>query len=87
MNEILAICSTSNSGNTNGIDAACRDCDTQVWLSDSTMKSIRLSFPGVDLEKHPPIVLCLICGMKRMKDNNDITLIPPTEEQIKEIFK
>lgn len=85
MDEILAICSTENTGNTIGIDAHCINCDTKVWLSDSTIKSIKSSFPDVDLKVHPPTILCMLCGMKRIKDTKDVNIMPPTDEQVKEI--
>jgi hypothetical protein len=81
--EIIVICSENNHNSTVGVQVYCRKCQTKIWLSDSTIKSIRLNHPQIDIEKTPPITLCIKCGTERIDD--DTVFVPITDEQMAEI--
>lgn len=82
---IIAICSPENFHATVGIEVVCLKCDIPVWLSDSTIESIKEGHPGVDLIKTPPVVLCIECGMEHIKNSGNTSFFAPTEKQINEI--
>ena len=84
--EIIAICSNENSGNTIGIWAHCRKCDTDVWLSDSTIESIKTNYPDTDILENPPVLLCIGCGLEHIKDSKSQVITKPTEKQLAEII-
>ena len=87
--EIIAICSTENTGNTRGMWVPCRGaCRRTVWLSDSTINAMKESNPQINLEINPPIVLCIECGLPQLKkDGSAPILVPPTAEQLEELKK
>jgi hypothetical protein len=89
IDEIIAICSLRNEGHTVGISVPCRGCGKTVWLSDSTINSIKANQPEVDLVKTPPVPLCIYCGIKRMEESesksNETILMPISDEQITEL--
>lgn len=86
--EIITICSTENGGKTIGIWAACRGCETSVWLSDSTITAIKTRHPKMDLVETPPTLLCLECGLSHMQKSKDpITIVPITDKQLAELRK
>lgn len=66
-----------------GIEALCLDCGQKVWLSDSTMTAAKELNPDRDFTKEPPIIYCIECTMKKMKEGD--VIIPPTADQKKEI--
>ncbi len=86
--EILCICSTESTGLVEGIWVTCRICEADIWLSDSTIASIKKSLPHVNLIEHPPTPVCITCGLKRMNEKKEeIKIMPPTNEQLVEIKK
>lgn len=83
--DIIVICGESKI--TLGIDVICIDCKKPLWMSDSSINSVKQNNPGMDLEKHPPTVLCMDCGTKRMEQNSneERVIALPTPEQVKEL--
>lgn len=70
---------------TKGIKVPCTQCDKPCWLSDSAVSAVKQANPGIDLEKKPPVIVCVLCCVEFLKKNPG-KLMPPSEEQIKEIF-
>jgi len=83
--KIVAICSTVNSAGTKGIDAFCTKCGVKVWLSDSTIKNLRSTYPERDLEVDPPALLCETCGLPLLL-GDDAEIMAPTPEQAREVI-
>jgi hypothetical protein len=83
--EIIAICSNVNSGNTIGIYVPCRKCGVDAWLSDSTIDSIKLNHPEINIVENPPVVLCIACGIAHMNNSKSSVIIPPSKKQLEEI--
>ena len=87
--EVIVICGESKV--TIGINVICVDCGKPLWMSDSSMNSVKLNNPGVDLEKHPPTVLCIDCGNKKIEKEKDADIekivAPLTNEQLDEFKK
>ncbi len=86
--ETMAICSfRSHKNATVGIEAFCTDCTSEIWLSDSTMQSLKDKFPENDFIKYPPKLFCIPCGMKLMETDNEIKLMETTDIQKAELAK
>lgn len=86
--EVIAICSKENLGNTIGVWVSCRKCNADIWLSDSTSKSWKLNYPEINMDEHPPMTLCIECGLKHMaEDMEEPQIFPLTDEQIDEAIK
>ncbi len=86
--ETMAICSFKSDRNaTVGIAAFCTDCTTEIWLSDTTMQSLKEKFPENDLVKYPPKLFCIPCGMKQMDTDKEIKLMETTDIQKAELVK
>jgi len=84
MDDIVIVCSPTNHGLWNTIQANCRICNETIYLSDSSIESVKQQQPEVDLEKNPPILVCLSCGIHQL-EKEDVTIMPLTEGQIKEL--
>lgn len=87
--DIICICSTENTEYTIGVRIPCRGdgCKHTVWLSDSTINTIKQKNPGIDLIKNPPSPVCMDCGLKIMRNAKDFTMMPMSEEQAMELTK
>ena len=60
----------------------CNSCGERVWLSPATRRTVERAGPIYKL-------LCIPCGEKRLRDSpdGDDKLMPPSEEQLREIQK
>jgi hypothetical protein len=87
--DIVCICSSDNTVHTIGVRVPCRgdNCKNTVWLSDSTIKTIKQQHPGIDLEKNPPSPVCLDCGLKIMRNSKDFKMAPMSVQQAAELIK
>ena len=85
--EIIAVCSTERYGHTVGKWVPCKGCNKNVWLSDSTLNSIRIQYPSLDMEKNPPAPTCIDCGLPTVLQMQDPKFINITPEQMEEIKK
>jgi len=83
---IIAICSTVNHASTKGIDAFCTKCGVKVWLSDSTIKNLRSTYPEIDIEENPPALLCENCGLPVLIGAKETEVMAPTAEQAREVI-
>lgn len=83
---IIVICSTTNTANTIGIEALCTKCGVKVWLSDSSLKNIRINHPEADLEKDPPALLCENCGLPVLLGADKSEIMMPSGEQAREVI-
>lgn len=83
--KIVLICAPKKSGNTVGIDAFCVKCDCDIWISDSTINSVKQQHPGIDLLVNKPDAYCIDCGKEHLRKIKNPEVIPLTEEQINEI--
>lgn len=63
-----------------GTKATCNKCSIELWLSNSSIESVKRIFP--DIKREEIQTLCLICGMKDAKSHK---FQEPSPEQIKEI--
>ena len=92
--EFFAICGRQNEKPgenyptpiTKGIEAFCNKCDHKVWISDSTIASIKQQNPELNLEETTPGVLCVECGMKELEGMKEPKVIALTELQKKELL-
>lgn len=86
--EIIIICMRLSKdhpvGYTLGIQAACRNCQADVWLSDTSMQALREQLPEIDFNNKIPVVKCIECSVKIKKDLN---FLPPAKVQISEMVK
>lgn len=64
----------------------CNDCGKQVWLSPATRTTVERA---AQESGQPYKLLCMACGAKRLRENpgKDEKLMPPSPEQLGEIFK
>lgn len=85
--DVIIICSTQNTAHTKGIRAFCTKCNASVWLSDSSIKSVKSKDPNLDLEKDPPHLLCETCGLPVLMGAKDLEIMNMTLEQKTEIIK
>jgi hypothetical protein len=67
----------------NHISVFCDNCGTEVYLSDSTFKTIKLNHPEIDLVLNPPIINCEICAVETWDDGNKI--MPISELQLEDL--
>ena len=60
----------------------CSSCGERIWLSPATRRTVEKAGPVYKL-------LCIPCGEKRLHDSpdGDDKLMPPSEEQLREIQK
>ena len=67
--DIICICTPAGRDNyTVGISVPCvGTCGRNVWLSDSTIATIKQKHPNVNLEENPPKPVCIECGLAAMK--------------------
>jgi hypothetical protein len=86
---IICICSTDNTVHTVGVRVPCRgdECKNTVWLSDSTINTIKQGHPGINLEENPPSPVCIECGIKIMEKSKDFSISPMSKEQAYELSK
>lgn len=82
---IVLICAPKNSGNTIGIEAFCVKCDCSIWISDSTINSVKDQYQDVDLLVNKPKAFCIKCGMAHLKTVEHKEVIPLSKTQIEEI--
>jgi hypothetical protein len=87
--DIICICSIENTGHTIGVRVPCRgdDCKNTVWLSDSTINTIKQQNPGINLSENPPSPVCMECGLKIMSKSKDFKMSPMSSEQAKELME
>jgi hypothetical protein len=83
--ELVVLCNRVEEGPSSIYGSAreeCVDCHKQVWLSPATRATAEQS-------GNPFKILCIYCGEKRMRENPDEEdeLMPPSPEQIRELFK
>lgn len=76
--DILIVCSDENNL-LNHLDVQCRDCQKDVTLSDSTIQSIKLQHPDIDLVACPPTLVCLECFFKSYYDPDKIQPLSQTQ--------
>lgn len=84
----VVLCGADNYTGADSIDVNCRKCNAAVILSDSTIRSLKQNDPELDLDKDPPIVLCVECGLeyinKSKAEGEELNIVPLTEEQLRE---
>ncbi len=86
---IMAICTERSSKNppaTVGIWVPCMGCQKDVWLSDSTIKSMKEQHPNIDLVKNPPEPFCMTCGLKKIAEMEEPAFMKPGKAQTEEII-
>lgn len=57
----------------------CCDCGDRVFVCDSSYNAVKLQYPNISKDKIE--LICIKCVMKK----DDVTFIPPSHEQMKEI--
>lgn len=67
----IVFCSQLKDARTKGHAEKCKDCNDDIWLSDTSIPALKENFPNADLEKNPPELVCLKCGIERMNQANE----------------
>lgn len=73
---------TSYENYTEGRAEKCSVCGCEIWLSFSSIRAILNDFPNIKFDQAVEL-FCIDCGIKT--DPKSITLLRPSEEQVKEI--
>lgn len=68
-----------------GQEVDCSDCGTKVYLSDSSLNSVKQN-SGKGSDELGIKVVCLDCGIKHINNPNKVVnFIKPTNEQLNEL--
>ena len=83
--DLIIICSKKNDAQTIGVPATCRKCGTPIWISDTTIDSIKQNHPNINISENPPVALCIECGLKQMDSMEAPVITPLTDLQLEEL--
>lgn len=87
-NKAVAVCMRTAPGKrqfNTGMEVPCTKCTHLVWLSDSTIGSMKENHPHIDPNKDLQ-VMCMECAMEEMRKMEDPSFVPPTQTQLNELF-
>lgn len=72
-----------------GIAVPCcgENCKKIIWISDVTIKHIKSTIPGINLEERIPTPLCVDCAGKLTVSADSVKVVLPSAEVLRKMFK
>ena len=77
---VIIICGPVDRNATEGQKTKCAKCNDDIWMSNSSISSVKMH------SESPPIILCIPCGMGKIKKEKNVEVMPISDEQWTEIL-
>lgn len=89
IDSVMTICSSRTDEHppvTVGIWVPCTGCKADVWLSDTSVSSIKQQHPHI-VDANGILPYCFTCGFAEIEKMKDPQFLQPTSEQVDEIVE